>query len=152
MGQDDPTFYPLPTSRRIPEESADIYPGLCVHDDRVTGAVTIGCTRWSLEAIIHTLVTEGWQSVVETYGPIEWSPEEAGSFLSDLFQARGEFARLLLEIAAAEHHAREPNHGPWWCQPELRERMRAQLERCLESLNRAETWNPPPWSGSDRAA
>lgn len=127
---------------RVPdEESVDLYPGLTVHDGRVTGSITIGQSRLPMWAFVSYLPHGGWDDVVRGWPYIEteyrWTAEKQGEFLHDLLQVRGEFGRLLLVLADAERcEAARSMSGPaWWNTRKHRTRVRRQLERCVEVLS-----------------
>src|SRR5438094_9534311 len=115
-------------------ESTDIYPGLVVQDDRVGGSITIRSSRLPLWTLIGTAIREGWDEVQEGWDVTEYNytAEELADFLYSLLEARGEFARLLLEIDNA-NRGEEIN---WWVSEKLNNRVRDQLTLCLESLAR----------------
>lgn len=123
----------------------DLYPGLTVHDGRVSGSITVGRSRLPVWAFIWTALTDGWEETEKDYEPGQygWDAEKMGAFLHDLMELRGEFGRLILELANAEHHDRiaEGTDNPltaWWADsPEIRERVAAQLRRCLACLEDA---------------
>ncbi len=122
------------------------YPGFVVHDDRVTGSITLGPTRMPLWAPISTMIQAGYDAAVECWPslPEEGSPETIGSFLEDLFQQRKEFGRLLCVLADVERQRRElrslgyKTGGmdlPWYAHPEHVERVRTALQNCLQNLD-----------------
>ena len=117
--------------RKLPEESVDIYPGLVVQDNRVSGSITVRQTRLPLWTLIGTAVREDWQSVQESWNvaDYDYTAEELADFLYHLLESRGEFARLLLEIANAH---KQDNF--WWIDEELCNKVRAQMKICLDSL------------------
>jgi hypothetical protein len=155
-------------------ESIDLYPGLVVHDGRVSGSITVGRTRLPLWSIIHTAIGN-WDEVEEGWSPGEygWTDEKMAHFLYYLLEQRGEFGRLLLVLANAERQEQEREQAildahveatgetvinvspwdpdalqtppPWWDDPELSAPVVAQLERCLEALRR----DRPDLSASD---
>lgn len=116
--------------REPASESDDIYPGLVVHDGRVTGSITIGPTRVPLWAIAPGLVAN--QAILDDY-EAEWTLADAARFFWYLTEQRGEFARLILELAAAER-ASTYCVKPWWSMKKRRARVVAQLKRCIECL------------------
>lgn len=123
------------------EESAGLYPGLVVHDGRVTGSITVGRSRLPLWCFMPTAVRDGWDEAERDFEPSQygWDAEKAGLFVYDLLEARGEFARLLLVIANAERAERldESRELPgWWQRPWHRGRVLAQLRRCIAALER----------------
>ena len=145
---------------RDPPEATEDYPGLEVHDRTVTGSIRCG-GRLPLWAFLPWSVGTDWTLVEESYGPGEYGFDrhEAARFLSDLLEARGEFARLVCVIADVEREAGEREEyasdahwraahapgdtvcecmpelpGPWWWQDDLKARMAAQLRACLDVL------------------
>lgn len=100
---------------RIPnEESTDLYPGLVVHDGRVSGSITIDASRLPLWCAPFYLA-EGWASFAAEYA---YDDEPVGTvygmdadgiaqFLCYLFDQRGEFARLILVLADVERIEQE---------------------------------------------
>ena len=132
------------TCRVPPEETVDLYPGLCVHDERVSGSITVSRSRLPVWAIIGTLIGEGWDAVVESWDYIEteygWTKNDMSNFLYFLMESRGEFGRLLLTIAEAERKGNtDSGDQPWYERPELRDRVREQLERCIGVLDRIDS-------------
>jgi hypothetical protein len=131
----------MPILREPYAESTDLYPGLVVHDGRVTGSITAGRSRLPLWAFMpQTIVSEGeWDGYEpETY---EWTRGKASEFLYHLLEMRGEFARLLCVLADVDRREdkRYAGFGPgWWAMPTLRRRAVRQLRRCLETLEQAE--------------
>jgi len=122
------------------EETLDLYPGLVVCDDRVSGSITAGQSRLPLWAFVGTVVADGWETVVseedgwpymeEDYG---WTQQKMSDFLYHLMQPRGEFGRLVLLLAEMNRMSEEAN-APWLSDEEQRQRMREQLQRCLDAL------------------
>lgn len=116
------------------EETMGLYPELVVHDGRQSGSITFGRTRvpiWSPQ----------WQVVdLDDYmhpgDPVaDW--QEAGeSFVRNLLDLRGEFARLLLVLADAERCDRKTGlfRPAWWETKRHRKRVGDQLRRCLAAL------------------
>lgn len=135
------TAYPW---REPSEESIDLYPGLVVCDNRVSGSITVGQSRLPLWAFVGWLPRGGWDEVVDSWdyieGPgYEWTADKLALFLTDLLEMRGEFARLLLVLADAERCERDwggpmTKRGSWWQTKRHRKRIRAQLRRCLDAL------------------
>lgn len=150
--------------REPAEESADLYPGLVVHDGRVTGSITAGRTRLPLWAFVPWVAHRGWGNVEDGYpSAAEIGPDGLSSFLCDLLEMRGEFGRLLLVLANAhrteyeledqawqlhidEVHADERDGGVvcscgvprgvggWWEDEDLKAPVVNQLRRCLALL------------------
>lgn len=150
---------------RIPdEESEDLYPGLVVHDGRVTGSLTIGPSRLPVWAVIAHLCRGGWDYVLEGWPYVEedydFGERDINRFLYNLTNLRGEFARLLAVLAGAEYqederrnnqweqHCEEvhpdedsvicecgvPDPPAWWNDLELATPVIEQLDRCSEIL------------------
>lgn len=124
------------------EESADLYPGLVVHDGHVTGSITAGATRLPLWAFVGDIVAAGWE-YADTGNYITeagLSQEEFSRFLYCLLEMRGEFGRLLLTMANAERSECARFDGlahderPWYRIPAEREPVLAQLRRCVAAL------------------
>lgn len=128
------------TKRQPAEETVDLYSGLCVHDDRVSGSITASRSRLPLWAFVGTIVTDGWETVVseeegwpyleEEYG---WTRQKMSDFFYYLMQSRGEFGRLTL-LMAEMNRLGEAASAPWIAEANNRERMKEQLQRCLEAL------------------
>lgn len=120
------------------EESVDLYPGLVVCDDRVTGSITAGRSRLPLWAFTGCAVVHGWDETESSYSPSDYdmTAESLGTFLGDLLNQRGEFARLILVLADAERQDRESDEfGPaWWETPDVARPIADQLRRCLATL------------------
>lgn len=123
------------------EESDDLYPGLSVCDNRVTGSIVVGGTRLPLWAFAYASIVEGWESVDSDYDIAECglTDKEFGGFLSNLMEARGEFGRLLLVLADAERCdvASGRVDTVWWRTKRQRGRVAEQLRRCLAVLEEA---------------
>lgn len=124
--------------RKPPEESVDLYPGLVVHDDRVSGSITAGRSRLPLWAFISTAMREGWRNVQDDWNPdgYGWTQEKMSHFLYCLMEQRGEFGRLLLVLADAERVEGKRGYGvkSWWETKRHRKRVGDQLRRCLKVL------------------
>ena len=114
------------------------FPKLMVHDNVVTGSINVRNTRLPLWAIITTAIIEGWQAVENGWSPQErygYTKEDLAYFLYCLLEQRGEFGRLLLLLAKAEHSDRAKDDDSFWFEkPYYRKQMRIQLQRCLETL------------------
>ena len=138
MQEDRGEYYPG-VWRQPAEETTDLYPGLCVHDGRVTGSITIGPTRLPLWAFLPTLIEEDWEAVRENWPTVDgydWTAQDTARFLNRLMQMRGEFGRLLLVLADVERSDEGEVLGPrWWTRAATRQRIREQLERCLQTLD-----------------
>ncbi len=139
MQEDRGEYYPG-VWRKPAEETTDLYPGLCVHDGRVTGSITIGPTRLPLWAVLPTLIEEDWEAVRENWPAVDgynWTAPDTAHFLNRLMQMRGEFGRLLLVLADVERSDEEEGIGQrWWTRAATRQRVRDQLERCLQTLHK----------------
>lgn len=126
--------------REPAEESDDLYPGLCVHDGRQSGSITVGCSRLPVWAFIWPAIVHGWDQEAEWgYEPSQygWDADKMGAFLHNLMELRGEFGRLLLVLADAERceRVRPRWDGPaWWETKKHRKRVADQLRRCLAVL------------------
>lgn len=153
--------------REPAEESIDLYPGLVVCDNRVTGSITTGRSRLPLWAFAGVAIEHGWAEVESGWSPSEygWDAEKLGEFIYFLLENRGELARLLCLMANAERVEYERSeealapHGPvvrvkvfdtdpddavelpppWWAVPELRTPVLEQLKRCVAVLEDAAT-------------
>lgn len=113
--------------REPDEESTDLFPGLVVHDGRVSGSITFGPTRMPLWASYVE-----WPEVEDGYNVTPEQHKAAQSFARNLFELRGEFARLLLVMADAERcEGRRNNMRYWWETKKHRKRVADQLRRCL---------------------
>ena len=84
--------------RHPDEESVDLYPGLVVHDGRVSGSITAGRSRLPLWAFSWEAITRGWGEVETGYEPGRYGigAEDFAQFVTDLLEQRGEFGRLVL--------------------------------------------------------
>jgi len=119
---------------RVPAVQTDGFPKLMVHDNYQTGSVNVRNTRLPLWAIITTVVCEGWDRVESGWSPEEhygYTKTDLAHFLYCLLEQRGEFGRLLLVLANAEHR----NDSGWWEEPKYRRMVIKQLQRCLDTLN-----------------
>lgn len=135
-------FNGMPHLREPSEETTD-FPGLVIHDGRVTGSITAGHSRLPLWAFVHDLALTGWDSAVasqweETY----ITKEQMADFLYFLLEQRGDFGRLLCVLAdvefvqsQAEEKSQDPLTPAWWQVPEARQRVREALRRCLDALS-----------------
>lgn len=96
---------------REPPATTEDYPGLIVHDGRVTGSITIGHSRLPLWAIVGALVADGWDGVLRGWDYIEteygFDGDDVSMFLYFLLECRGEFGRLLCVLANAERLEQE---------------------------------------------
>lgn len=88
------------------EETLDLYPGLVVCDNRVTGSITLGKSRLPLWCFAYVdwpewdaYATDGDGNGGPHYGVTK---EALRAFVYNLFEMRGEFARLLLILADGE--------------------------------------------------
>lgn len=128
--------------RSPPAETVDLYPGLTVMDNRVSGSITTGQSRLPLWCFAFTALTEGWASVERNWSPSQygWTAERFGTFLANLLEPRGEFARLLCVLADVERRDKSemvmnlPHGFAWWERRTQRDRVLAQLRRCVKAL------------------
>lgn len=129
--------------RKPAAETVD-YPGLVVHDGRVSGSITTGYSRLPLWCFAFTAVVGGWESVEHGWSPsqYDWTADKFGGFLTDLLDQRGEFARLLCMLADVERRDRYatglPRDTAWWERKTQRTRVLRQLRRCTAALEAVE--------------
>lgn len=119
---------------RGPAEETQDYPGLFVHDARVTGSITVSQSRlpyWALAGLDWHEVVTGWPHIESEYG---WTFEKHADFLYCLMEMRGEFARLLCVLADAERRGQHHMDTPWWETKGQRRRVLRQLKRCVAAL------------------
>jgi len=121
---------------REPGEETTDYPGLYLDDGRVTGSITAGQSRLPLWAFMPVALRHGkgeWKGYdPEQYG---WTLEKASDFLYELLEQRGEFGRLLCILADVERRDRgRDTYKSWWHRKRQRDRVAAQLRRCLAVL------------------
>ena len=112
------------------------YPKLMVHDDVVTGSINVRNTRLPLWAIISIVINEGWEQVERGWSPEEhygFTREDLAHFLYYLLEQRGEFGRLLLLLANVE------KLECWWENAKARQRVKKQLQNCLDALNEVDS-------------
>ena len=125
---------------RDPDEETEDYPGLVVHDGRVTGSITTGHSRLPLWAFAGIVARHGWSEAQGGWDPEQygWTAEKHDEFVYNLLEARGEFGRLLCVLADVQRQETERDtesrSDAWWETPDLAERVRVQLERCLGVL------------------
>lgn len=122
---------------REPAIQTDGFPGLMVSDDVQTGSINVRGTRLPLWAIISTAINEGWDKVERGWSPdghYGFCKNDLAHFLYCLLEQRGEFGRLLLLLANAEHR----NDCGWWEKASMRHRVMKQLQNCLDALNQIE--------------
>lgn len=120
---------------REPREETVDYPGLVVHDGRVTGSITIGHTRLPVWAVVPSMMHDGAAHIREQY-PGEYEPQEIINFVYSLLDLRGEFARLLCVLAKAERN--DCGAVGWWRRKTVRRRVRRALQRCVDALDAQE--------------
>jgi hypothetical protein len=125
--------------RQPAAESVGLYPGFAVTDNVVAGSITLGRSRLPVWCFLVDFPE--W----DAYGNDEpgaphygVSKEHLAGFVIDLFELRGEFARLLLVMADAERCDRTGRRRPWWETKRHRRRVRAQLRRCVAVLDAEE--------------
>ena len=135
--------------RTPPVETADLYPGLVVQDNRVTGSITVGPTRLPIWAVIADLVNGGWDDVEHGYGPFldRFDADDFAEFVFSLLNLRGEFARLLLALANVERLEGENESSErWWENRHMRRPVADLLRRCLDVVEGpAETFTMDDW-------
>ena len=133
--------------REPPECTDDIYPGLSVWEERVSGSLTIKNSRLPLWAFVWPAITKGWEEADSGWGlsSYGYTADDLGQFLYYLFDLRGEFARLIAVLADVERLEDDRNgdvspydYVPWPQDPELRGRVVDQLRRCLSALESTE--------------
>lgn len=126
--------------RKPAAETIGPYPGLVVMDNRVSGSITTGQSRLPLWCFVYTALTEGWASVEHNWSPSKygWDAARFGTFLSDLLEQRGEFARLLCLLADVERRDRGMDDAAWWERKTQRNRVLAQLRRCVAAMEAQE--------------
>lgn len=139
----------------------DIYPGFDCWDKKQTGSICFDKTRVPVWAIVADLTSGGWESVADNYDLTD-TEGDVTQFLYNLLEARGEFGRLLLTLAAAEaaegdrrdavlHEATGGEGGlvnitpgdpeavqlppAWWETADLAAPVIDQLRRCLDVLD-----------------
>ena len=124
------------------------YPGVVVHDGRVSGSITLGYTRLPFWAITTALCEGGWAEVQIDYLPEPGTDgaeayldrAQAAAFLHHLLQHRRDFGRLLCVLADEDRRddARDDRGDPrWWMQmPRRRARVRAALQACIDEIDR----------------
>lgn len=131
-------YQPPATSRIPPEESVDLYPGLCIHDTRVGGSATVSQSRLPIWTFIIVALENGWDAVVKAFDHIEteydWTRSHMATFLYYLMQPRGELARLVL--ADAERESSSNDESSWYERAEMRGVVREQLNRCIGVFDR----------------
>jgi len=124
-------------SRGPARGSIDLYPGLVVHDDRCGGWITLGVSRlpaWCLWPAWPNWDTHSPDGEREPGAPhYGVRPDDLAALWVNLLSVRGEFARLLLVLANAERCDRLRG-GSWRERRRHRQRVSAQLRRCLKAL------------------
>jgi len=119
---------------RVSATQTNGFPKLMVDDNVVTGSINVRGSRLPLWAIITTAIIEGWESVEDGWSPKEsygYEKEDLAHFLYCLLEQRGEFGRLLLLLAKAEHSEKDE---AWWDNPYYRKRVKKQLQHCIDAL------------------
>ena len=120
------------------EESVDLYPGLVVCDNRVTGSITVGRSRLPLWAFARSAIANGWDEADDSYDLTEqgYTARDLAGFVGHLVEMRGEWARLLLVLADAERcdYRGSYRRPAWWQTKRHRKRVGDQLRRCLATL------------------
>ena len=124
---------------RKPATETHGFPKLMVHDNIQSGSINVRDTRLPLWAIIFTAIREGWEEVEHGWSPTEnynYTKEDLAHFLYCLLEQRGEFGRLLLLLANVEKPDRD--YLAWWEIASVRNRVKKQLQRCIDALNQIE--------------
>jgi len=122
-----------------------LYPKLVVDSGRASGSIIIdemGLALWAITN--HCSVRKGWNYIARDYDISAdiFSGEDYSDFLHHLLESRGEIARLLCVLADVERQESEAEAEDWcWWETDRKERVVAQLERCIEVL-REKDGNP----------
>lgn len=131
---------------RDPDEETEDYPNMIVCDDRVTGSITAGRSRLPLWCLIADVADKGWKATQEDRSITEITERQFVQFLYFLMESRGDFGRLLCVLADVERRAMRADERAkggrtfnWWYHPKMKARVRAALQRCIDSLDA-----PPP--------
>ncbi len=122
---------------REPAIQTNGFPKLMVHDSIQTGSINVKETRLPLWAIISTVINKGWEEAERSWSTdmlYGFSRKNLAHFLYCLLEQRGEFGRLLLVLANAEHK----NDDGWWGKPKHRRAVMKQLQHCLNALKQIE--------------
>lgn len=145
---------------RRPAEETEGYPGLSVNDGVQSGSIAIRGSCLPLWSFIYSVVADGWDETEADYDLDEYgyTADDLARFLVHLLEARGEFGRLLLALAAAERQQQEieeedtdahfaqvhPGESicdcgrdllqPWWADIDMSAPVGEQLRRCLDVL------------------
>lgn len=135
---------------REPAEDTYSYPGLWLSDDCVTGSINVKDSRLPLWAIVGELVQNGWKGVERGWEMKRYEPNfkqsDLAGFLYYLLEMRGEFGRLLMELADAERrqqaHDVTKDDRNWWEMPTVRTKLLKQLKRCVDALEAVEPKKP----------
>ena len=142
--------------REPAEETIGLYPHLVVHDGRQSGSITFGRTRLPIWAPQWELVD--LDDYTHPDDPEDEWREAGEAFVRHVLDMRGEFARLLLVLAAAEEKEEDArdviidrlddgsglvditdvNLPSWWDTPEMAQPVIDQLRRCLAVLGASE--------------
>ena len=130
--------------REPADESIDLYPGLVIRDDRVSGSITLGQSRLPIWCFRPDWPTwDDYGSEYQEPGSPHYgvSKGHLAGFVVNLFELRGEFARLLLVLADAERcdRGRGIRQVTWWETKRHRQRVGEQLRRCLAALGQERT-------------
>jgi hypothetical protein len=126
-----------PVSRR--EETTNLYPGLVVHDGRVSGSITSGRSRlplWALPLRLDDADADAYDlgDLKAHHGGAD--ADDVGRFLHHLLEHRRDWARLLLALAAADRGQAHTGRD-WRSMPTHRRRVARLLRRLLAEL---EAW------------
>jgi hypothetical protein len=116
-------------------ESLGLYPGLVVHDGRVSGSITIGRSRLPLWAVACAFAQGGWPEVLMGWDYIEgdysFTLKDMTGFLSHLLEMRNDFGRLLLVLANAR---RLDALFPEESSKASKAKVKQALQKCIDSL------------------
>ena len=132
---------------RDPDEETEGYPGLWVHDGRVTGSITVGQSRLPIWAFNGVAVIHGWDEVELGWEPskYDWTADHHADFLYNLLEARGEFGRLLLVIANAERLYSEAEDAVMAASPHTSVEAGVAITKIALTDDDEGARLPPPW-------
>lgn len=127
---------------RDPDAETTDYPGLWVHDGRVSGSITLGQSRLPMWVAAPLTVGYGWDEFEAGYRYDDEPPgtvngmdrQSLAAFVGNLVEVRGEFARLLCVLADEERKERGPFAPAWWEKKRGHKRVREALQRCLDAI------------------
>ncbi len=140
--------------RDPPEETVDLYPGLVVCDERMSGSITFGRTRLPAYAVMGELCRNGWESVAADWPELieqGWTAQRLATFACAVLEPRGELGRLLLLLADIERREWErsdkPNEDSWtrsWWTDDDRKALATALRAALACVE-GEAMRPGVW-------